>query len=537
MIPAVELINNPYTQRLTILIDGKAVSMYSGLEKYITEPFVYWCDRILHDIFEECNQNSFRLHFSSRQEEITVMEQIAASYPACIQFSSSPPMHASPLAERMRNLSRLIKEKRIQNYPRFRCKAWFVISENMADLEKELKEIEINNTFCSVEPQVIYYKDFSCTQTYEDVVVLLGDQSCNLDQQLVTLGIENGFGIIIGNRQRFLKKYKNVFLYETTWYEVFNTIFDCMLLFPLSDIFHCCLQAIESEYGETYAEELYDLQNISIKIIPQPDSVDLEVGKSSRLQFVTEIPGYKVDISKLHFSYNPPNIIKCNGMFVEGLKSGKATLNIFKEGETSSFASLEYTVIQRNRITDLKLDEDVVYIGEGSTHKVEYSFLPADADNESMIIWESTNPQIAMISKNGIIKGVKKGQCTIHCYAEQVSASCRCVVKPHLRYIIPSFAEINMVYGDKVAFEVQLEPDNCIDDNLMITSLNMQIANVAERTIKAVGLGDTKIVIQNLQETVKAEIWVHVMSEKEYRKKEKEKLKKQKNGWLSRLLG
>lgn len=67
---SVELINNPYTQRLQILINGESVSVYSNLEKYMDEPFTYWCDRILQTIYEECNYGDFRLHFSSREEEL-----------------------------------------------------------------------------------------------------------------------------------------------------------------------------------------------------------------------------------------------------------------------------------------------------------------------------------------------------------------------------------------------------------------------------------------------------------------------------------
>ena len=59
MYPEVELINNPYTQRLRVLINGKAASEYTGMERFIGEPFVYWCDKIFEAVYEECNRQPF----------------------------------------------------------------------------------------------------------------------------------------------------------------------------------------------------------------------------------------------------------------------------------------------------------------------------------------------------------------------------------------------------------------------------------------------------------------------------------------------
>ena len=53
MVTRVELINNPYKQQLRILMNGEAVSVYSNLEKFMDEPFSYWCDRILEGYEEK----------------------------------------------------------------------------------------------------------------------------------------------------------------------------------------------------------------------------------------------------------------------------------------------------------------------------------------------------------------------------------------------------------------------------------------------------------------------------------------------------
>ena len=101
----VELINNSYTQRMKILINGDGVSEYSGLKRYMDEPFYYWCDKILDAIYEECGRSEFIMHFASRTEETRIMDVITEKYDKCIQYSSTPTMIADSLTQRLSDLN------------------------------------------------------------------------------------------------------------------------------------------------------------------------------------------------------------------------------------------------------------------------------------------------------------------------------------------------------------------------------------------------------------------------------------------------
>lgn len=540
----VELINNPYTQRLRILINGEAVSVYSNLEKYFNEPFSYWCERILNDIFEECNQAEFTLHFQSRDEERIVMEKIVSNYPHCNQYSSSSFIRKTSLIERMKVLSGIIKQLDIREYKNIRKTAVFIIPESLQELEDDLLELEVRNCFCQIDTAVTYLKEFQNKKMNFDVLFLILEQGMQ-EEYIKKHQIREGFVIVLGDRNRFCNKINDVFVYESSKEDIFQTIFECLAFLPLAQAFYECISSIPVYVKNKYKKKFDELESIDWQVIPKLENTTIELGKSSRIQFETDMIGYTIKGTQLRYSYTPDGIISCNGMLVEGKKVGKATLHIYKEGEQLPCANVDYRVILRNRITELHMEEKRIEIGEGDRMNLSYSYYPPNADNTDKIEWHSDNTDIAVVDNKGRVTAKGIGKCILRCFAEQVSASCDCVVKPHLKKITLESRELDMIYGGEYTLNVQLFPENCIDDTLKIASMNMQIANVVGRTIKAVGMGNTRIVIQNKEETVCEEIQVNVYSEKDYKKLTKQKEKnlqlessgEKKKGLFSKLFG
>lgn len=525
----IELINNSYTRRFQIRINGEPVSAYSNLEKYMDEPFCYWCDKIFDEIYEECNNDNFYLHFQSRKEELVIMEKLAQDYPYCIQYSSSPLIRATSLLERIKDLNTLIRTAHLSAYPVFNKQVLFLLPESMKHFESDLRELEVKNSFCQIKSVVMYYQEYILKRLNADIIILFSDGK-TIEESMQRLNVHRDFGIHIGNKKEFLRKKEEMLIYETKEDTIFETVFDCLLLSPLLDIFYDCINSLPVKVREKYKEELERLKSISLKIIPIPENTMIEVGKSSRIQFKTDMKGYEVKESQLYYSYSEKGIIQCNGFFVEGIRAGKATLYIYKEGEHIPCADVVYTVIKRNRITELMLEDEVIQIGEGDHIRLNYTFLPKDADNADLIEWSSDNNTVATVDSYGNLRAVGKGTCMIRCYAEQVSASCRCTVKPHLKSIIPESTEIVMVYGQEQIIKIKLVPENSIDNIIVLASMNMQIVNIVGRTVKAIGTGSTRIIIQNKEETVRTDIMIHVITEEK-----KDTKKEKKKSWLSKL--
>lgn len=539
----VEIINNPYTQRMRILINNEPVSVYSNLEKYIEEPFCYWCDKILDAIYEEYNGSKFSLHFCSRKEELKIMEKIARNYKYCTQYSSSPPIRATPLLERMKELNYLVKGIRSSSYRTFKHHVLFVLPESLKRLEEDLYGLEVKNSFCQVISKVVSYQEYKQCSYQADSIFLICD-GYNVEKYIKQLGITKGFVIALGENTSFQQKIKDIFLYESREDTFFDVIFECLLLSPLMELFLSCIQTLSSEVKEQYREKIEELQSMEPKIIPVPEKTVIEVGKSSRIQFKADIEGYEVKSTQFHYMYSEKSIIRCNGLLVEGLKEGKTTLHICKEGENIPCASVEYSVVKRNRIEKLQLEETTLLLGEGDSVKLKVTYFPVNADNVNLIEWKSDNETVARVDKSGVVRAIAKGNCTIRCLAEQVSVSCKCIVKPHLKSILIETDEIEMIYGQEREIKVQLSPENCVDNQLIFSSMNMQVVNVIGRTLKAIGVGKAKIVIQNKQETVRTEVYVCVYTEKEYEKLQKQREKnnvevstKKKKGFLSKLFG
>lgn len=533
---SVELINNPYTQRLQILINGESVSVYSNLEKYMDEPFTYWCDRILQTIYEECNYGDFRLHFSSREEELEIMEKIASEFPHCVQFSSSPIIRSTPLIKRISGLNSIIKNVRRSGYHVFQKDILFILPESLREFYSDLNELDVKNSFCSIIPHAVYYKDYSVKRPSGDIVVLLADGD-NINDISNRLNVDCDFGIVVSGRKAFITKKKQMFIYETTKDSLFDTIFQCLLLSPLLEMFISCISSLSPEIYEQYAEQIEELQSTSYKIIPVLEKNTIELGKSIRIDFKTDIDGYSVKGTDLNFSYSNKGVIYCNGMIVEGLKQGKATLNIFKQGENNPCGKVDFTVIKRNRISEIKLEDTSLILGEGDHVKLRYSYLPPDADNVDSIEWSSDNESVVKVDKYGSLHAVGLGTCTIRCYAEQICARCDCCVKRHLKTISVESNEINMLYGSSKELKVRQSPQNCMDDQLNFISMDMQIVNIVGRTAKAVGCGTCRVIIQNKQETVRTEMLIHVLTEYEMNQLQRqlEGKPEKKKGFLAKL--
>lgn len=524
----VEIINNPYICRMSILINGKSVSMYSNLEKYINEPFRCWCDKILNNIYEECNCEPFSLYFSSRDEEVLIMKKIAESYSFCIQFVSIPLKKATPLIERIRNLNKIIKTQDFNDLHKQSRNLKCVISESLKKYENDFAEVmNIKNAYCSINTDVIYAEDIKNITADVDIIFLIGNSSF-IEKKIgyVKKYSDRVFVIEIKEKTQFQKKEENIYYFESTEQDAFETITNCLLFDPLMDMFYLCLKSIP--VNTRYASEIEELKSVEPKIIPVVEKNNLEVGQKIYIELKSDIDGYKIDKSQFNYEYGTPNIIFCNGSYVEGIGEGKTSLKIVKEGERIPCATVDFIVVKRNRIEKISIQEGDITIGEGDSIQMNVDYLPIDADNASEIRWESDNNKVATIDKVGRLRGISKGSCTIRCYAEGVSTSCKCIVKPYLREIKLEEEIIYIKVGQIYKLNIQKNPENCIDNRIFYNSMNLQIANVVSGTVKGVGSGRTKIIIANEHETVKAEVIVNVMIEKEYKKWTKQLYKKRK---------
>lgn len=525
----IEMTNNPYRQRMQLLIDGRPVSAYSRLVRFMDEPFVYWCSRILEALYEECNHSPFQLRFCSREEELAVMAVQARRSQYCESYTPVPILREEPLTKRMAGLNRLIRQDGLTGFRTFRRRAVFLLPPGAGPVRDELLGLQVQNAYCRIDAEVMEYSQYQSQQNREDVCFLL-DWNGTVREALRRLGLSAGFGIQIGGKAGFLGICGGVLCYGTPEEQLIDTVFRCLQMGPLTEIFCACMASIPEDVRARYRSQLEALELTTYRILPQPQSTTIEVGSVSRISFQTDVPGCQVDSGDLAFDYSKPGILSCDGSQVTGLKAGSASLKIYRKGERQPFAVIAYQVIRRNRITELILEEEALLLGEGDRSKLHVTFLPEDADNAASIRWRSDNPAAASVDQDGRVYARSCGVCRIVCQAEGVSVSVPCQVKPHLNRILLKSTDLAIPYGETADIVWAADPADCIDGEIEMESLDMQIANVIGHRVKAVGVGTTRIIVQNVQGTVRREVTVTVPAPPG-------RSSSRSKGLLSRLLG
>ena len=505
----VDLSNNPYLQRLSILIDDKNIPPYSDLYQYMNASFVEWCDCILDKIAEHLNGEHFMLTFSSSMEEMLVMQTIAMKNPYCDRYISKVTIRDIPTATRLKKLHQLIREKKIQGYEFQKLNALFVL-DGLDSLKDELLNLDVKNSFCTLQTDIMSLKDYNPNHTHELFFAVTAREIS--DDLLKIFRNEEGFLIQISEENpepMFNEKIGRLFAFQTNRESLFQTIFICLLLFPLVRILRNCIASIPTQEKDSYKKILNEIQSTTASIIPIVESTTLEVGRSVRIRFDSDLKNQPVVVENLSYAYSRDGIVNCNGFLVEGIRPGSCTMYIIRAGESVSCAEVEFKVIQRNRIQEIFFDEDIIYVGENTERVINFSVQPSDADNLDKITWESTNPEIATIDRC-LLKARRRGACTIRCIAENVSAKFHCEVRPFLTEIIVDTKNLEIPIGEKIALEIRTIPENSIDGKLFITSMDMRVANVVGREVQGIGKGKTRIVIENISRTIREEISVEV---------------------------
>lgn len=518
--------NNPYMQRVRILINGKPASMYGALEQYQDEPFWNWCDHIIEEVYHECNESNIDLVYIGREEENTIFKRIAEEYPYC-SYQFRPFSVQQNFQQKLKALSVFISAHHF-NVGQKHFKVAFYLSKKYLPLKNDFLNLEVSNVYCEIKPLIYELSYFETTCMSNDFNFIIDEK---IEAKKIANLCSNLFCFLlhIGSENIFEKKLKRIFVYQCSIEQIFSTVFDCLKLVPLLMAFRECVQTIfNSDLLSVYENSNEFLQILSIE---KPFYVDcenniIEVGKSVSIHINQGEKQFAVE--QIHFEYEKQGILSCNGLRVTEHAPGNCKMYMFRKGENTPFYTMEFKVIQRNRISEIVLEDGTFFIGEGDKYKLTYHYYPLDADNTDQIKWTTDNKNGLQISDAGVVSALKTGQYRIYCSAEQVSSSVVCVVKPYMREIQMDESDIKLLLGETYSLQYTFSPINCIDDEVCVNSENLQIINSVGSILKAVGCGETDVTVSNKRGTVKRQ--VHVIVETE------EKIEKKK-GVFARLFG
>jgi hypothetical protein len=518
--------NNSYMRRLEIKINGNSPSSYSRLNGIMNEPFLFWIKQIISLLHEEINYDDYRLTFESREEELEILEKLVEDDSKCVMFTKKKPVRDLPLNNRMARFSSFLKENGIK-IKKFAIPVLFVIPDDRKDLKNELEEMHIENSYCILIPKVTLNSEYKFNRETSDNIFFIYD---NEEQYDNSIKVDGCFTIILSNKNAFFGFENSSLVYLTTKDTFFETLFKCFMIGVLEDVLYKGIVSVPEHIKEKYTEVFDEIVGTAPRVYLDAVSSIIETGSSVDIKIFNEED--VVSQSDFTFECRPKGFIECDGKKIRGLRDGKATLYAYRKGDREPCIAKEFKVITRNRVKELSVEDEDVFIGEGDNFKINWSYMPLDADNIKCLTWSSENTDIAKVSNSGQVYGMQQGDTIIKISCEKVSKNIYIHVLPHIKSIKVNPDEIVLLPQDKISVSITSVPSPCIEGKLLCSIMDARVANFVNGCVVAFAVGETTLIIQDSAEHMRREIPVRVVTLKEWNK-----IHGIKKGFFAKLFG
>lgn len=491
----VELQYNPYVPRLKVLINGKQPSDYSRLIQYSNEDIWQWCNEILDVIHSEI-RDDFVVSFTGYKSDADLLTFAAKRCAYCLGVRQQEYAVNEPLQKRLGKMNQLIKNSGITSYKRTVVRASFAVSDSMATYLDDIKNIDINNLFCSV---LVSLRNAAPAGSNEnDYFFIVTDDSQRIAQQIESYpDTPNPYFVICpGTKNELLNVSEKALFFQTTSDSMMTTIFECFLKIPLLRAFRGCVKSIPASSSISHQTQVVS----AVEPIVNVDfELPIEVGKSNKLSVSLNPPIGQ--LSKLEYKVQDGTIASCDGINIYGQSAGETKLEIYRIGEKMPFDIKKVQVIKRNRITKIMLSENDLTVGLNDKKFINCDYAPADADNVREIVWRSSDNNVIKVDNNGRIIAVGLGECRIVCCAENVSGQCVCKVKPYLREIVIETPleedALQLIPMQELNLKIKTIPNDSIDGKIVVKSSDCGIVNVIGQRLLAKNKGEATITVSN----------------------------------------
>lgn len=141
-------------------------------------------------------------------------------------------------------------------------------------------------------------------------------------------------------------------------------------------------------------------------------------------------------------------------------------------------------------VTGLTLNSSFQEMWVGSKYAIIPYVEPIDADNKN-VKYESSDPEVASVSNNGVVTALKGGECMIIVTTEecQLTASVTIKVKEYVSEIVLSDSNILMNIGSDKMLTAEVLRTSATNRNVIWTSSRPDVVSVDEGYLKALDYG------------------------------------------------
>lgn len=168
-------------------------------------------------------------------------------------------------------------------------------------------------------------------------------------------------------------------------------------------------------------------------------------------------------------------------------------------------------------ITDIAFSSKSISVKIGNNVKLIPIIKPASLAS-TKLSWTSSDPSIATVDENGVVKGLKEGTVTITVTSPNgVTTTCTVRVtkdKVNVNKIVVEPTELSLKAGDSYQLVTKVEPENATERGVTFKSSDPSVATVDENgVIKGIKAGTVTITVVSKDGKVKATCKVTVTEE------------------------
>lgn len=167
---------------------------------------------------------------------------------------------------------------------------------------------------------------------------------------------------------------------------------------------------------------------------------------------------------------------------LHAVRTGKAYINLITQDGIST--SMEVTVEKAPR--DLQLSPARATIERGEQMDLQVLYLNAagqvEADMKHLVIWESSNPDVASVDQNGRVTALRGGMTRITASSDGHTAQCQLRVAVTVKTLTLDAHEMTLLKeqtGEAIYLHYSIDPSDADDPAVYFASDNTQVAQVS----------------------------------------------------------
>lgn len=251
---------------------------------------------------------------------------------------------------------------------------------------------------------------------------------------------------------------------------------------------------------------------VPLKGITIKEETELLKGKYEELT-VTYNPADATYEGKVTWESSDPEVatVDENGK-ITALKEGTTKITATAEENGVKFTDECTVTVKEIKMDSIVIDSADFELGLGREKQLNVNFYPEDTTDDRTITWKSSNPEVATVDENGVVKAVKIGTAVITATtADGKTNTVEVTVKEIPIESIEISAPTTVKVGDSFTLEIAINPSDATkQDGIKYISSNSEVIEIDENgKVLAKGVG-TAIITVEAENGVKNQIEITV---------------------------